>query len=347
LTPLGRYVLAQGPTPPPRPTFDQFLFVQPNFEVIAYREGLTTTLVGRLCRFVWWSRIGAALELKLTRESIVLGLEQGLTPESMLETLTRHCQRPLPPGVVDAVRTWASRLERVTYHTAATLIEFSSRAERDSAVKSWPEGDPGREPPVAVAERFLLVDDERTIPFDRFRLTGARDYRRPPEVCATVESDGISLTLDPARSDLLVDAELGRFADELPWPLTVPALGSSSAPAPRRFVITAASLHRAISRGIHSPQLAEWFQRRTGGAIPPAVRLLLAPRTARIPPLKATRKMVLNLPSAELLDGLLQHPDTSPWLGERLGPTSVVIPDDHLGAFQKALKDLGISLVAQ
>ena len=103
LTALGRYVLATGPTPPPRPTFEQFLFVQPNFEVIAYRQGLTPQLVGRLSRFAWWSQIGAALELKLTRESIVLGLDGGLTAESMLEMLTRHSQRPLPAGVIDAV----------------------------------------------------------------------------------------------------------------------------------------------------------------------------------------------------------------------------------------------------
>ena len=41
LTPLGRYVLAMGPPPPPRPAFEHFLFVQPNLEVIAYRQGLT------------------------------------------------------------------------------------------------------------------------------------------------------------------------------------------------------------------------------------------------------------------------------------------------------------------
>ena len=30
----------------------------------------------------------------------------------------------------------------------------------------------------------------------------------------TVEPDGVTMALDPARSDLLVDAELARFADE-------------------------------------------------------------------------------------------------------------------------------------
>ena len=92
----------------PAPTFEQFLFVQPNFEVIAYRQGLTPQLVGRLSRFAWWSQIGAALELKLTRESIVLGLDWGMTAEAILEILTKHSQRPLPPGVTDAVTNWAS-----------------------------------------------------------------------------------------------------------------------------------------------------------------------------------------------------------------------------------------------
>ncbi len=71
----------------------------------------------------------------------MLGLEGGLTPESMIETLARHTQRPLPAGVVDAVRTWATRRERVTYYAAATLIEFGSAAERDQALETWPRDD--------------------------------------------------------------------------------------------------------------------------------------------------------------------------------------------------------------
>ncbi|MGE3818222.1 MAG: hypothetical protein AB7I30_02195, partial [Isosphaeraceae bacterium] len=35
LTTLGRYLLALGPPPAPRPSYDHFLFVQPSFEVIA------------------------------------------------------------------------------------------------------------------------------------------------------------------------------------------------------------------------------------------------------------------------------------------------------------------------
>ncbi len=339
LSPLGRYVLALGPTPPARATFEQFLFVQPNFEVIAFRQGLTPQLVGRLSRFAWWSQIGAALELKLTRESIVHGLDGDISPDALLATLTRHSQRPLPPGVTDAVKNWATRRERVTYYAATTLIEFGSSTERDAALAFWPASD--LTAPLAVGERFLLVEDEKSVPFDRLRLISSRDYRRPPECCVMVEPDGVTLTLDPARSDLLVEAELVRFADLLPEPHA-----ERGSPAMRRFRVTASSLRRGLHRGMPAPQIVEWYTRRTGGEVPPAVRLLLAAKTARIPKLKAARVLVLHLPTPELLDGLFQHPATGRWLGERLGPTAVVIADEHLPLLQNALKELEIQLDA-
>ena len=59
---------------------------------------------------------------------------------------------------------------------------------------------------------------------------------------------------------------------------------------------------------------------------------------------KAARVLVLTVPDTGLLGGLLQHPATAPWLGDRLGPTAVVIPDDHLEPLRKVLKELGIDL---
>ena len=214
LSALGRYLLALGPPPPPRPAFEHFLFVQPNFEIIAYRQGLTPSLIGQFSRFARWSQLGAALEMRLTPESVYRGLEGGLTPEDMHDRLARHSQRPLPAGVAEALRTWAGRRERVTYHATATLVEFASRDDLEHALKLWPAS--ARSAPVAISERLLLVEDESSIPFQRFRLAGSRDYRRPAEHCMEVEHDGVTMTLDLARSDLLVDAELARFTEEQP-----------------------------------------------------------------------------------------------------------------------------------
>jgi hypothetical protein len=52
----------------------------------------------------------------------------------------------------------------------------------------------------------------------------------------------------------------------------------------------------------------------------------------------------LNAPSSELLDGLIQHPDTRAHLGERLGPTTVIVPDEALAPLRRALEGFGLNL---
>lgn len=337
LTPLGRYLLAIGPPPPSRPAYEHFLFVQPSFEIVAYRQGLTPALAGAFSRFTLWSQVGAALTMRLTPESVYRGLEGGLTPETMLDLLARHSPRALPAGVAEAVRTWSGRRDRITYHAAATLVEFATAADLDQALHGWPAGSGPA--PVRVSDRLVLVEDESSIPWNRFRMTGSRNYRLPAEVCVEVEPDGVTLTLDLARSDLLVDAELTRFADE-----TVPAPGSGTSPTRRRFLVSSESLTRAETLGVTQSALSQWFVRRTGSDLPPSVRLLLAARGPKPPPFTTNRPLVLHAPNAELLDGLAQHPDTRHLLGPRLGPTAVVIPDASLAPFRQALDRLGLTL---
>jgi hypothetical protein len=271
---------------------------------------------------------------------VYLGLEGGLTPHAMLELLRKHSPRPLPPGVPEALRTWSRRRDRVTYHAAATLVEFGSAGDLELALRGWP--DLSLPPPVRISDRLLLVEDERAIPFDRFRQVGARDYRRPADVCVDVGPDGVSLTLDPARSDLLVDAELARFADESG--ADAPARGAAAGALRRRFTVSKDSLRRAAEAGMSEPLLTRWYQRRTGGDIPAAVRLLLLAAGPRVPSPAASRPWVVRTPTAELLDGLVQHPDTRNLLGERLGPTAVVVPTASLPALRRTLEALGFLL---
>jgi hypothetical protein len=62
--------------------------------------------------------------------------------------------------------------------------------------------------------------------------------------------------------------------------------------------------------------------------------------------METSRPLLLHTPSADLLDGLLQHPATGFYLGDRLGPTTVVVPDESLDAFRRALAALGLVLRA-
>ena len=336
LTPRGRYVLGLGPPPTPPPKIAQFLFVQPNFEIVAYRQGLNPALIGRLSRFARWVQLGAALTLRLTPDCIDLGLASGLTVDEVRDWLSRHAVRPLPEGVAGTIATWAGRRERLSYHTAATLIEFGTADDLEEALDDWPEGPP----PVRIADRVLLVENESSIPFRRFRLAGARDYRRPPESCVQVGADGITLAADPARGDLFVEAELARFADPSP------SNGDSGA-LTRRFTVSPASLRRASEEGLSTSGLARWFAHRTGVEMPPAIRLLA--QAAGLDgggppgPLRGDRPFVLHATTSEILDGLLQHPSTRPLLGERLGPTAVVVRSSDPGPLREALESLGFA----
>ena len=335
LTALGRYVLGLAPPPPPRPTFEHFLFVQPNFEVIAYRQGLNAAVIGQLSRFMLWTQSGAALEMKLTPESVYRGLEGGMTPEKMLDRLGRHTARPLPHGVAEAVRTWSSRRDRVSYFGSATLIEFVSAEALEQALLLW--ADDGRAAPSRVADRLLLIEDESTIPFGKFRLAGSRDYRRPPETCVEVEPDGVTLALDLSRSDLFIDTEMARLGHELPDD------GRGGAPR-RRYRISPQSLRDAIEDGLSPQSLGKWFAQRVGAEMPPAIRLLLHAAAPNPEPPRISRPILLTSPTSDLLDGLLQHPLTRDHLGERLGPTVAIVPEGRLEALGKALATFGLNL---
>jgi hypothetical protein len=340
LTALGRYVLTLG-TPAPRPLYEHFLFVQPNLEIIAYRQGLTPQLIGLLSRFAWWTRIGAALELKLTQESINLGLESGQTPAEMIDLLTRHSQRPLPTIVPDAIGRWASHRERITFYAAATLIEFASIEERDQAFAAWTERDAGAF--VPVADRFLLVDNPQRIPSDRIRTRGSRDYRHPPERCVSIEPDGITLAVDGSRSDLLIDAEIARVAEELPGSrIERNAVGTEV--VFRKFRVTAASIGKAIALGIMPSQIVDWFERRSGEPPSPAIRLLIRSASAAPVTMNARRLLVLTTPTPELADGLAQHPATRDLVGQRLGPSTLALPEGNLDSLERALEELGIHI---
>jgi hypothetical protein len=345
LTALGRYVLAIGPPPPPRTTHQHFLFVQPNLEIIAYRQGLNAQLVGQLSRFAWWTKIGAALELKLSQESVVLGLEESLSPNQMIETLSRHSQRPLPSLVPDAIARWARHRERITVYTAATLVEFGSADDRDQALASWDEKH--AKTFVPVADRFLLVEDPKQIPTDRIRTSGSRDYRHPPEQCVSIEPDGVTLALNLTRSDLLINAEIARIADEDPLGPAADRADGGSGTHVRKFRVTPSSMARAAGIGITPTQLSDWFLRRTGDPPSPAIKLLLRSLSPAPTSMQARTMLVLSTPSTELADGLLQHPATKHLLGERLGPTSVAIPGQGLEALRIALAELGIFLEMQ
>ena len=323
LSPFGRHLLADGPAPQPVPAFPHTLLVQPNAEILAYRQGLTPTLIAMLSRFARWKGLGPACTLELTAEQTYQGLESGLTLPKMLQALARHSSRSVPPAVADMLQRLSSKRERITVFASAVLVEFATPAELETAMARGIVA-------VRLTDRIGMTAEGSEPGLTQLRLIANRDYEAKPQRCVTVSEDGITLTVDAAAADLLLDAEIGRFA--------IPVPGEPSA---RRFRLTAEQLRRAAET-LPLADIDGWFHDRTGQPLAPAGRLLmLGPQS---PPPVATRLLVVRFPTPELADGAMQWPETRGLIAERLGPTAVVVTDENIEAMRKVLADVGVSV---
>jgi hypothetical protein len=326
LSPAGRWLLGLGDGAPAEPAYKQTLLVQPNLEVVAYRQGLTTALLARLTRFAAWKTLGAACTLQLEPETVYRALESGETFESIRLALEQHGTRATPPAVLDSLRTWSNKRDRITVYPSAALLEFATAAELNEALA---RGLPG----VRIAETLALVASEDAIDFRHFRLTGTRDYALPPEKCVTVEPDGVTLAVDLTRADLMLETELPRFAEPVE---------RGAASGRRLFRLTPASLGAARSGGLSVATLESWFRQRTGQALPAAARLLLT--GAQLPAPQLRRHLVLRVTAPELADGLMQWPETRALIEARLGPTALVVAEEQVEPLRQRLREAGIEL---
>jgi hypothetical protein len=344
LTPIGRWLLRVGPKPVQQAVPSQTLLVQPNLEIVAYRQGLTPGLIKQLSQFAAWKSLGAACLLQVQPETVYRALESGLTFDKIQQTLERHGTRPTPPAVLDLLRTWTAKRDRLSLYPSATLFEFLEPEDLNDALARGL-------PAIRLSDRLAVVTSENAIDFRHFRLSGTRDYALPPERCVDIDSDGVTLTIDQDRSDLLVETELRRFAQFLPphpspVPWVTPPGGEGGVRegggGKRQYRITSASLAAAQNGALGIHTLEEWFQQRTGRSLTPSARLLMtAPYQ---PPLEMKHQLVLQVPSPEVADGLLQLSETRLLIQARLGPTSLVIGTEQVEELRRRIKELGLTI---
>jgi hypothetical protein len=326
LSAWGRWLLGFSAEPPRSATYPQTLLVQPNHEIIVYRQGLTAALIGRLSRFAVWKSFGAACTLQLEPQQAYRALQSGLSVEGILRTLEQHTSHAIPGAVVESLRTWAGKHERITVYSSATLFEFGSDLDASHALARGLAG-------TRLSDRLLVVVDETGVDFRHFRLTGTRDYSLPPEKCVSIEPDGITLDVDVSKSDLLLEAELQRFAEPID-DATVNGL--------RRYRLTPESLARARQLGFGADALEQWFQQRAD-TLPSAAAILIQSGSQQLP-FRVRQMAVLEVASEEIADGLEQWPSTRAFIKKRLGPTALAIDLAEAPVFEERLAAIGVTL---
>jgi hypothetical protein len=326
LSPLGRWVLELSQEAAHSSAFPQTLLVQPNLEMLAYRQGLTPDLIVALTKFATWKGLGAACTLQLEPYSVYRALEAGETFGSVVQTLERHGMKAVPASVLDSLRTWSNKRDRISVYPAAALFEFPGPVElADALARGLPA--------VRLTDRLAIVPNEAAIDYRHFRLTGTRDYCLPPEKCVDVEADGVTLSIDLARSDLLLETEIQGVAGLVP---------GAGPPGRRLYRLTPASLAAARQAGWSLPALENWFQQRTGLPLSPAGLVLLT--APDMPPLELRRQLVLHVASPLAADGLQQWPATRELIQARLGPITLVVAEHLVEELRRRCEELGLKL---
>lgn len=323
LSPMGRYLLTEKGEFI-QPEFPKTLLVQPNMEMMAYRQGLQPRLVAELSKVATWKTLGAACMLTIDQHSVHRGLEAGASFESLSKLFEQHCVHAPPNNVMEALRTWAAKRDRLAVYQGVNLLEFLTKTDLEDAVSRGMKG-------LVLADRYLLIENEEDIEYRHFRTLGTRDYTLPPTQCVSVAEDGITLTVDPTRADLLLETELLRF--------TVPMVVQDT----RQYKITYTTLDQARSQGLSLRFLSDWFDQRTGQTISQAAKLLWSDRP--ISQVQLESLLMLRVADDTQADGLWQWPESRSLLHERLGPTVFHVLADQVTPLRHKLAEIGLQLV--
>ncbi len=96
--------------------------VQPDFSVILIGpSALAATDLAPFCDRAAAGTSGGAMILKLTRESVIRAVANGLQPAQILDRLRKHASHDLPVNVVREVQEWSGRVRRVALKTLYVL----------------------------------------------------------------------------------------------------------------------------------------------------------------------------------------------------------------------------------
>lgn len=306
--------------------FPKTLLIQPNMEMVAYRQGLNPRLVAELSQCATWKTLGAACMLTIDQHSVHRGMEAGASFESLSKLLDQHCVHPPPGNVVEALRTWAAKRDRLAVYSGVNLLEFLTKADLDEALSRGLKG-------LSLADRYLLIENEEDLDYSHFRTLGTRDYTLPPTQCVTVAEDGVTMTVDPTRADLLLETELLRF--------TVSSVVNDT----RQYKITFATLDQARQQGLSVKYLEDWFLQRTGQPISMAARFLWSDRASSTVTVQPV--LIVRIASEAQADGLWQWPETRQLVRERLGPTVFLVEEAQVPALRKKLAEVQLQLMGE
>lgn len=161
LTDFGAEMCGQkgkGVTEQPRTPYP--LLVQPNFEILLLGPEVET--VWTLEKFTALKKLDQVSLYTLTKESVLRGLESGLTLAQIQEWLQKRNPQPLPQNLAVSLQDWGKGFKRVKVGNV-TLLEVEDPAVLDELMnsKQFTESVERRLSPTAALVRLPDVAENR------------------------------------------------------------------------------------------------------------------------------------------------------------------------------------------
>lgn len=310
------------------------LVVQPNFEVMVLEATANLGLLARLDDFAERRSLDRAAVYRLTRDSVVRGLDRGLSGPDLITLLEDASRAALPQNVRYTLEEWVRLYESVHLRRRATLLEADSPEE----MEDW-LSDPGL---GALLGRRLSPTTVLVPATRRGQVENAlRSYgRKPPVVDYSRPARGVFQVNEVAQvlvrrghDEPHLRYRLGRLAD----------LVQETEDGPI-YQITPASVGRALQSGLDGHLLVSYLQARAAGPLPADAILKLRGWAGLYPPLRYQPAMVLEAPPLFRWEDLAAVPAIrNRLLGMIDGRLALVRPEDFEDLHQ-VLAERGIRL---
>ncbi|MEM7534818.1 MAG: helicase-associated domain-containing protein [Chloroflexota bacterium] len=280
--------------------------VQPNFEIIAFLDQITTQQIIFLEQHAERSQTQQyTAHYLITRESVYQGLERGAKLEDFLRVLEKHAQTPIPQNVLIDIKEWAGLREQVTLHYTASLLSFVSEEERQKNVERGLKG-------TLVGDRYMLLDAKVAEGLKAVNTSDKLDhinYRHQLDPIVIVTEKG-TMTLSKKATDLFLEPQLDHWAErtkEDTWQLTQASVSTQVKAGGRISDLFTLLEDRMVPRSRVAPFL-ETALRNWGG------------RTKSI---QCESMVVLRFDSHDLYRTILEHKQIQPYLQGRLDPKEI------------------------
>jgi hypothetical protein len=302
--------------------------VQPNFDVIVYLDRASAT------RLTFIERVaerqpsqGATTLYHLTREAVYAALEAGTEPRTLIETLARGAEHPLPENVQRTLEDWAARRERLTVYPQVNIVEFADAQTRDATLAGK------RVQGVLVGDRFVMLSSPGGRGKMLLHLRRTIDYHQSPARCVRIAEDG-TVQLHRPLADLLVQGEMACWAE-------------SEAADRSRWRLTRASIQRAVNAGWTVERIIDSLSKRAQHGIPPLVSVAIRawagahalPTTAAL-----ASELILQILSDEVATALASSALLQPYLRGRLGPRTFLVRPETAAELDRKLQEYGLSV---